>query len=129
MANFTVGRDELPRKLEVLAQHCADLDRDIDTINKTSLGMLIVGRTMEEAEAKRSSMLAERGLPPWDQLDDGLRAMLSDRFVVGDADTAGEQLQSLLDMGLDGFTFNMPADGWDVECVALAGEILNKALP
>jgi F420-dependent oxidoreductase-like protein len=129
MANFTVGRDELPRKLEVLAQHCADVGRDIDTINKTSLGMLIVGSTMEDAEAKRTSLLTARGLPPWDQLDDGLKAMFSPRFVVGDPDTAGEQLQSLLDLGVDGFTFNMPADGWDLESVTLAGEIVNKALP
>ena len=28
MANFTSGYDELPRKLEVLAEHCANLDRD-----------------------------------------------------------------------------------------------------
>src|SRR5687768_11493246 len=32
MANFISGYDELPRKLEVLAGHCADVGRDIDTI-------------------------------------------------------------------------------------------------
>jgi F420-dependent oxidoreductase-like protein len=128
MANFTAGADELPRKLEVLAQHCADVGRDIDTINKTALGSLVVGRTMEEAEAKRASLLQERGLPPWDQLDNGIKSMLEARFIVGDADTAGERLQSLLALGLDGLTLNMPADGWDLDAVAFAGEVVNKAL-
>ncbi len=129
MANFTSGYDELPHKLEVLAQHCDDLGRDINTINKTPLGSLILGQTMEEAEGKRSALLQERGMPPWDQLDEAIKAMIGARFVVGDADAAGEQLQSLLALGLDGFTFNMPADGWDVEAVAFAGEVVNKALP
>jgi F420-dependent oxidoreductase-like protein len=129
MANFTSGYDELPHKLEVLAQHCEDVGRDIDTINKTPLGSLVLGQTMEEAEDKRNALLADRGMPPWDQLDDNIKNMLGARFVVGDADTAGEQIQSLLALGLDGVTFNMPADGWEPEAVAFAGEVLNKALP
>jgi hypothetical protein len=48
--------------------------------------------------------------------------------VVGDADAAGEQLQSLLALGLDGFTFNMPADGWDVEAVRRAGQVVRKVV-
>ncbi len=128
MANFTAGFDEIPHKLEVLAKHCSDVGRDIATINKTPLGSLILGDTMEDAEAKRSALLQERGLPPWDQLDDGIKQMIGARFVVGDADTAGEQLQHLLGLGLDGFTFNMPADGWDVEAVALAGAVVRKAV-
>ncbi|HEX4821330.1 MAG TPA: LLM class F420-dependent oxidoreductase [Acidimicrobiales bacterium] len=128
MANFTAGFDELPRKLEVLAKHCADVGRDVDTINKTSLGSLILGDTMEDAEAKRGALLQERGLPPWDQLDDSFKAMIGARFVVGDADAVGEQLQSLLALGLDGFTFNLPADGWDVDAVRRAGEVVRKAV-
>jgi F420-dependent oxidoreductase-like protein len=128
MANFTAGFDELPHKLEVLAKHCSDVGRDIATINKTPLGSLILGDTMEDAEAKRSALLQERGLPPWDQLDDGMKKMIGARFVVGDADTAGEQLQELLGIGIDGFTFNMPADGWDLEAVARAGAVVSKAV-
>lgn len=128
MANFTAGFDELPRKLEVLARHCADVGRDPATINKTPLGSLIVADTMEGAEAKRTALLAERGLPPWDQLDDAFKAMIGARFVVGDPDSVGEQLQSLLALGLDGVTFNMPADGWEPEAVTLAGSVLTAAL-
>ena len=128
MANFTAGFDELPRKLEVLAQHCSDVGRDIDTINKTPLGSLILGETMEEAEAKRTRLLQERGMPPWDQLDDSIKALIGARFVVGDPDGVGEQLQGLLALGLDGFTFNMPADGWEVDAVRRAGEVIRKAV-
>jgi F420-dependent oxidoreductase-like protein len=128
MANFTAGFDELPRKLEVLAKHCADVGRDVTTINKTPLGSIILGDTMEEAEAKRSALLRARGMPPWDQLDDGVKAMIGARFVVGDPDTAGEQLQGLLALGVDGFTFNMPADGWEVDAVARAGEVVRRAV-
>jgi F420-dependent oxidoreductase-like protein len=129
MANFTSGYDELPHKLEVLAQHCEDVGRDIHTVNKTPLGSLVLGQTMEEAEDKRNALLEERGLPPWDRLDENIRNMLGARFVVGDADAAGEQFQSLLALGLDGLIFNMPADGWEPEAVAFAGEVLNKSLP
>jgi alkanesulfonate monooxygenase SsuD/methylene tetrahydromethanopterin reductase-like flavin-dependent oxidoreductase (luciferase family) len=73
-------------------------------------------------------MLQDRGMPPWGQLDDGIKAMIGTRFVVGDADTAGEQIQSVVALGLDGVTFNMPADGWDLEAVAFAGDVANKAL-
>jgi F420-dependent oxidoreductase-like protein len=128
MANFTAGIDELPRKLEVLAGHCADVGRDITTINKTPLSMLLLGRTQEEAEAKRNGLLTERGMPPWEQLDEGMRAMLGARFIVGDADSVGEQVQNLLGLGLDGICVNMPADGFDPEAVAFAGEVIAKAV-
>ena len=128
MANFTSGFDELPHKLEVLAAHCERAGRDFATLNKTPMGSLILGRTMEEAEGKRSALLEARGMPPWDQLDDAVKAMIGARFVVGDPDSAGEQIQALLAVGVDGVIFNMPADGWQLDQVALAGEVTTKAL-
>ncbi len=127
MANFTVGEDEIERKMDVLAGHCADQGRDIATINKTMLAFLVVAATMEEAEGKRNAFLAERGLD-WDTLDDATRAMVGSRLVVGDADTVGETVQRYRGYGLDGVTFNMPADGHEPENVAFAGEVLTKAL-
>ena len=127
MANFTSGYDELPRKLEVLEGHCNDVGRSIDDINKTSLGSLVVGRTMEDAHDKRNTFLRERGLD-WDALDENTRAMISARLVVGDADTAGGQIRDLVALGLDGVTFNLPAEGHVLENVELAGQIVTKAL-
>ena len=116
MANFTSGFDEIPRKLEVLAQHCADVGRDPATINKTPLCSIAVGETMEEAVTLRNGFLAARGMD-WDSLDDATRAMVGARMIVGDADAVGEKVQEVIGLGVDGITFNMPANGHDPEAV------------
>ena len=55
--------------------------------------------------------------------------MLGGRFVAGGPDEVVQQCrEKFLDAGLDGLTFNMPANGHDPEAVALAGETLNRAL-
>lgn len=127
MANFTAGLDELPRKLEVLAAHCADAGRDPATINKTALGSLFLGRTHEEGVAKLDSRLTAVGMR-WDDLDEATRSQLGSRFAIGDADEVGERIRALLDIGLDGVTFNLPADGHDPDAVAYAGEVVTKAV-
>lgn len=127
MANFTSGFDELPRKLEVLAGHCADVGRDYDSINKTPLCSVVVGDTMEEAEQLRNQFLLARGLD-FETLNDATRAMLAARLVVGDADVAGEQVQRLMGLGLDGITANLPANGHDTEAVTRTIEVLKKAV-
>jgi F420-dependent oxidoreductase-like protein len=128
MVNVTAGADEVPRKLEALAGHCERAGRDPATINKTSLNSLVLGHTMEDAAAKRDELLAARGLPAWDSLDDGFRAAIGSRFLVGGPDEVGAQVRHLLDLGLDGVVVNMPADGHDLEAVAYAGEVMTKAL-
>jgi F420-dependent oxidoreductase-like protein len=127
MANFTSGFDELPRKLEVLAAHCADIGRDFDSINKTSLGTLVIGHTVEDAEDHRNAFLRARGMD-WDTLDDETRAFLTSLLTVGDPDLVGERVRDLRETGVDGVTFNMPANGHLVEYVELAGETITKAL-
>ena len=57
--------------------------------------------------------------------DLGARPVVLDAL---DADAVGEAVQRILGYGLDGVTFNMPADGHEPENVAFAGEILTKAL-
>jgi F420-dependent oxidoreductase-like protein len=128
MANFVSGFDELPRKLEVLAGHCADVGRDMATINKTPLASLFLGATMEDAVAKVDSRLAGMGMR-WADLDDAFKTQLGNRFIIGDADSVGERVQAIVALGLDGVCVNMVADGHDPEAVAFAGEVLTKALP
>ena len=120
MANIIAGVDELPRKLDVLAAHCADVGRDPATINKTPLLSLFIGDSVEAAEAKRNAFLAARGMD-WDALGEAGQAMVGARLVVGDADRVGEQVQRLLDMGLDGICVNLPHDAHDLDTVAAAG--------
>ena len=127
MANFTAGFDEIPRKLEVLAQHCADLGRDMATINKTPLCSIALGETMEEAVRLRNGFLSARGLD-WDTLDDATRAMVGARMIVGDADAVGERVRELIGLGIDGIAFNMPANGHDTEAVGLTMATVKAAV-
>jgi len=127
MANFTSGFDELPRKLEVLAGHCADVGRDPATINKTPLCSVVVADTMEEAIELRNGFLLARGLD-FEALDEATQAMVAARLVVGDPDTAGERVRDLIALGLDGVTANLPANGHDPEAVTRTVEVLKAAV-
>jgi len=127
MWNGNCGFAEFPHKLDVLAQHCERAGRDMASINKTNLGSLVVAPSMEAAEERRRAFLARRGID-WDTLSEEMRAQISGRIVLGDPDAVGEQVRDLVALGLDGVVFNLPADGWDLDAVALAGETLTKAL-
>ena len=117
MANFTAGFDELPRKLEVLAGHCADVGRDPATINKTPLCSVVVGDTMEEAVALRNAFLLARGL----DFRHPRRGHAGRRGRPGwswATPMRREQVRDLMALGLDGITANLPANGHDPEAVA-----------
>jgi F420-dependent oxidoreductase-like protein len=125
--NLICGREDIPRKIEVLERHCADLGRDPSEINKTALMTMVPGRDRAEAAEARDEMLASQGMK-WDDLDENTRAAVSSRMLLGGPDELGEQLQSLLALGLDGITVNLPVNGHRPEIVAVAGEVITKAL-
>ena len=106
----------------VLDEHCATLGRDPSEICRTRLGTLIVGETMEAAQAKLSDRLGGATI---DQLPADMQARVKGMFIVGDADEVGAKVQELLDAGLDGIVVNMP-DAHNLESVALAGSVLSK---
>jgi F420-dependent oxidoreductase-like protein len=112
--------------MEVLDGHCERLGRDPSTITRTRLGTLVLGSSHEDALARRDAMLAARGVQ-WDTLPDAVKADLSVRFTVGDADEVGEQVRAYLDAGLDGVIWNMPTVSV-LDDVAYAGEVLGKIL-
>jgi ABC-type sugar transport system substrate-binding protein len=58
-----------------------------------------------------------------DDVQTRLRAM----FILGDAASVQQQVQNLLDAGLDGIVFNM-VDSHDTEAVELAGDVLRPVL-
>ena len=103
------------------------MGRDYDTINKTSLCTVLIAPTMEEAEGLRDDFLKARGMD-WATLDDNMRALLAARLVVGDADAAGERVQEILGVGLDGLTFNLPANGHDPDAVAHTVGVVKAAI-
>ena len=112
--------------MEVLDAHCERLGRDPSTVTRTRLGTLVLGSSHDDALARRDAMLAGRGVQ-WDSLPDDLKADLSVRFTVGDADEVGEQVQAYLDAGLDGVIWNMPTASV-LDDVAHAGQVLSKIL-
>ena len=123
-SNLVCMPDEIPRKLEVLDEHCSNLGRDRSEISVSWLGTLGIAPSQEEAEKARNEFFAARGLE-WDSLDEEFQKALTARIIMGGPDEVCEQVQSLIDMGLDGLTVNMPANGHDPEMVALAGEALS----
>jgi F420-dependent oxidoreductase-like protein len=110
--------------LEVLDGHCERLGRDPRAICRTRLGTLVVGRTMEEAEAKIAGRFGGAKL---DDLPADIQARVRTMFILGDPPTVQAQVQQLLDAGLDGIVFNMP-DAHDLEAIAFAGEVLSPVL-
>ena len=59
------------------------------------------------------------------QLPDEVKRQIESRMIIGDPDTVAERVQNdLVDRGLPGLTFNLPATWQDAELVALTVETL-----
>ncbi|MDX1649907.1 MAG: LLM class F420-dependent oxidoreductase [Myxococcota bacterium] len=128
-SNLPCPVDEVPRKLEALAGHLEAVGRDRATVGVSVLFSLVVAPTTAEAEKARDALLARRGLT-WSTLPDAMKEGLSRALVLGDPDTVGEFVQrKVVEPGLDGLIVNLPANGHELEPIALAGEVLGKALP
>jgi len=121
-SNLICEVHEIPRKLEVLAQHCERLGRDRSEITVTKLMMVMVAPTMEEANADLEAVAGTKG---W---NDAIMDMIRKRLLFGDPDTVGEVLSEAVGLGLDGITVDLPVNGHNVERIALLGEIAAKAL-
>ena len=104
--------------LGVLEGHCEAIGRDPAEITKTRLGTLAIAATHDEAARVLAGWPDRANLP-----EERLRAVLN----LGDADEIGEQVEALLDAGLDGLIFHLP-NPYDLETVALAGETLGAAV-
>ena len=109
--------EEIPRKLEALAEHCERLGRDRSEIKVTKLQMALVAPTMEEAESDLREVAEAKG---W---NDDILEMIRTILIYGDADTVGERLQACMDMGVDGITVNLPGNGHNPDRIALLGEV------
>lgn len=121
-SNLTGEVKDIPRKLEVLAEHCERLGRDRREIKVTKLLMIAVAPTMKELEADLAAIAKIKG---W---NDAIMDMVRKVLIYGDADTVGERIAEAVGMGLDGITVDLPVNGHDPERIALLGEIARKAL-
>jgi F420-dependent oxidoreductase-like protein len=121
-SNLTGEVKDIPRKLEVLAEHCDRLGRDRSEIAVTKLLMIAVAPTMEELESDLAEIAQLKG---W---NDAITDMVRKVLIFGDADSVGERIAEAVAMGLDGVTVDLPVNGHNVERVELLGEIALKAL-
>jgi F420-dependent oxidoreductase-like protein len=103
----------------VLDEHCERLGRDPKSVCRTRLGSLVLGASMDEAKAK----IERRFNAPLDSLPDMIRM----RLIIGGPDEVVEQVQALIDAGLDGLIFNF-ADSPDTDTIRLAGQTLAPVL-
>jgi alkanesulfonate monooxygenase SsuD/methylene tetrahydromethanopterin reductase-like flavin-dependent oxidoreductase (luciferase family) len=112
----------IPRKLEVLAEHCERLGRDRSEITVTKLQMIAVAPNQEELDADFAAIAAAKG---W---NDAQIAGAKNALITGDPDTVGEILEDAVSKGLDGLTVDLPINGHNPERIQLLGEIANKIL-
>jgi F420-dependent oxidoreductase-like protein len=121
-SNLICTAAEIPRKLEVLAEHCERLGRDRSEITVSVQRTVCVAPTHEQAEADLTAYLGARGID-LATAGDEVRSMIEERVTFGDPDEVGEKLASVLALGVDGLTCNMPANGHDPANVELLGRI------
>jgi alkanesulfonate monooxygenase SsuD/methylene tetrahydromethanopterin reductase-like flavin-dependent oxidoreductase (luciferase family) len=123
-SNLICGVDEIPHKLDVLAGHCEAEGRDRAELTVSVQVSACIAPTHEQAERELHAALERTGL----FTDAAARDAATARFAWGDPDEVGEQLQARLDLGVDGWTINLPANGHDPERVELLGATASKLL-
>ena len=113
-SNLICAADEVPRKLEALDRHCADLGRDRSEITVSYQTSACIAPTHEQAITELEDYLAR-------QPEAAARRAGA---IVGSPDEVAEQYAKLLELGIDGFTINAPPNGHVEGRVALLGETL-----
>ena len=122
--NLICNASDVPRKLDALAARCDEEGRDRATIETSFLGFVIVDEDGDAARRMHTGMLASRGID-LDTMDDATRRLATDRHFVGSPDEVAEQVKTrVLDAGVDGFVFNLVANGHVPGAVAMACEAL-----
>jgi F420-dependent oxidoreductase-like protein len=123
--NLITGREDIPRKIAVLAAHCEAAGRDPATLNKTWLASAIVGSSVADAhdvlEAARGVRLAD--------LDEDTRRALMSRLLIGTPESITQEvMDAAIGPGLDGVILNFPVQSGDAEAVAGVGAAVRRAL-
>jgi F420-dependent oxidoreductase-like protein len=114
-SNLICAPDDIPRKLEALAGHCAALGRDRSEITVSYLASVCVAPTHDQAVADAEEYVASRG---------GIAAERARAGLVGSPDEVGERIAGLLAAGIDGIVVTAPVKGHVVGGVRLLGETL-----
>jgi F420-dependent oxidoreductase-like protein len=113
-SNLICGVDEIPRKLEVLADHCANLGRDRSEITVSYQTSACIAPTHEQAVAEFDDYVTRQ---PQAEARRGA-------VILGSPDEVAEKYSRLRATGIDGVTVNAPPNGHVEGRVALLGETL-----
>jgi F420-dependent oxidoreductase-like protein len=126
-SNLTSPSVELPRKLDVLAQHCANLGRDRSEITVSQHLNVAIAETNDDAYADMKRFLGERGLD-LDTMDEDFKQQILAMVIWGDRDQVGEKLAEVVERGAEGLTISLPGNGYIPGRVELLGEVATKVL-
>jgi len=121
-SNLIGNNADIPRKLEVLAEHCERVGRDRSEITVTKLQMVAVAPTREELDADYRAIAEAKG---W---NDARVEATKKALISGDPDTVGAILEDAVHKGLDGIAVDLPINGHNPERIELLGQIANKIL-
>lgn len=113
-SNLICAPDEITRKLDALAGHCARLGRDRSEITVTIQASACIAPTHEQAQQEFDAFVS-------DHPEAGQRA---GSVLIGDSSEVAAGVQSLLDRGVDGVTVNLIANGHVEGRVTQLGEAL-----
>lgn len=118
--------EDVPRKLEVIDQHCEYLGRTREEIKVTKLLLVVIAPSMEQARQDLAATAAAKKWPV-----EKFQDIIDNRsdFIMGDPDTVGETLERLAGHGIDGVTMDLPANAHLPERVSLLGETAAKVFP
>jgi F420-dependent oxidoreductase-like protein len=126
-SNLIAEPADIPRKLDALAAHCERLGRDRSEITVSVQRTCCIAPTHEQAEADLARFLGGLGID-LATADDATRRIVDSRFTMGDPDEVGEKLAAVLELGVDGVTCNLPANGHDPDNVELLGQTAAKLI-
>ena len=126
-SNLTCPVNEIPRKLEALAEHCERLGRDRSEITVTAALNVGIADTHEQAYDEFAAFLGDRGLD-LSTMDEATRDQILSMVVWGDADEVGEKMSAVLATGVDGFTVSLPGSGHLPDRVEQLGATALKVL-
>ena len=102
--NLIANLSELPRKVDVLKQRCAEADRDPATLETSTLLTVVLDENLDPA---------------------AIPAEVADRLIAGSPDHVAEQIKTkVLDVGIDGVIINLPTHGYTPGIITKVGEAL-----
>ena len=126
-SNLICAPTDLQRKLDALAEHCEQLGRERSEITVSWQKTACIAPTKEEAMADLAAYFQRRGIDLVSMGESDRDAMLGN-FIWGNSDSVGEQFAAQLQPGIDGFTVNMPANGYIEGRVELLGQTLSPLI-